>query len=121
MFLITLINALIIATVVMVHYETLYRLARIIPILPIRPRFRIVVGIYGALIGLVLETPYEAGASVGQRVDGVELFHETSHQRVVERGEHTGDVDLRQMVRGLVHGNAVRRFQVEVPSTRLAS
>ena len=50
-----LLNSLIVATVVLIHYEFLYRFSRIIPRLKIKHRFRIVVGLFGALIGHVLE------------------------------------------------------------------
>lgn len=55
MLLIFLINSLVLATTVMVHYEALYRLSILMPLLPIRPRYRVVVGIFGALLAHIIE------------------------------------------------------------------
>jgi len=51
-----IINSALIATVVLLHYEVLYRLTRLIPRLTfLRPRLRIVAGVFGALMAHVLE------------------------------------------------------------------
>ncbi len=50
-----ILNSFIIATIVLIHYEILYRLSTIIPKLKIKHRFRIVVGVFGALIAHSLE------------------------------------------------------------------
>lgn len=44
-----LVNLLVIATAVMIHYEFLYRFTNIMPQLKIRHRFRIVLGVFAAL------------------------------------------------------------------------
>ena len=49
------INGFLVAAAVIVHYEVIYRLAIYIPDLKIRNRFRVVVGIFGALIAHVIE------------------------------------------------------------------
>ena len=50
-----LINSALVAMAVMIHYEMLYRLSRLMPILVIKHRFRLVVGIFGALIAHIAE------------------------------------------------------------------
>ena len=50
-----LLNSLIVAIVVIIHYEFLYRLTRLIPSLNIKHRYRIVVGVFGALIAHAIE------------------------------------------------------------------
>ena len=50
-----LINIFVVALVVMVHYEFLYRLTLLIPKMPIKHRFRIVFGVFGALIAHAFE------------------------------------------------------------------
>lgn len=52
---ILLINFLIVAIVVLIHYEFLYRITKLIPIMKIRHRFRIVVGVFSALIAHTIE------------------------------------------------------------------
>jgi len=49
MFMVFLINSLVVAIVVMVHYEFLYRVTIYIPKMKIKHRFRIVFGVFGAL------------------------------------------------------------------------
>jgi len=44
-----LVNMLIIGTAVVIHYEFLYRITRLMPALKIRHRFRIVLGVFIAL------------------------------------------------------------------------
>lgn len=55
MFNLYLINALIVATAVLVHYEMLYRLAMVIPQLTVRARLRVLVALFGALAAHVVE------------------------------------------------------------------
>jgi hypothetical protein len=49
------INSLVIAVTVIIHYEFLYRFTILMPKLKIRHRFRIVLGIFGALTAHALE------------------------------------------------------------------
>ena len=55
MFYVFLINTLIVALSVMVHYEFLYRITLFIPRMGIHHRFRIVFGVFSALIAHALE------------------------------------------------------------------
>lgn len=50
-----LLNSLVVAIVVLIHYEFLYRLSVIIPKMRIKHRFRIVVGVFGALVAHSIE------------------------------------------------------------------
>ncbi len=50
-----LINIVVVAVAVMVHYEFLYQTTRYVPRLPIKHRFRIVFGVFGALIAHAIE------------------------------------------------------------------
>ncbi len=50
-----ILNILIIAIIVVIHYESLYRLSNIIPKLSIKHRFRIVFGVFGLLIAHTVE------------------------------------------------------------------
>ncbi len=50
-----LINSVIVAITVIIHYEILYRLSIIIPKLKIKPRLRIVFGVFGSLIAHSIE------------------------------------------------------------------
>jgi hypothetical protein len=50
-----LINSLIVAISVMLHYEFLYRLTLLIPNMGLNHRYRIVVGVFGALIAHTIE------------------------------------------------------------------
>ncbi|MFA1027825.1 potassium channel family protein [Pseudomonas syringae] len=52
---VTLINVLIITTVVIVHYECLLRLSRLMPRLNLWHRFRMVFGVLGALVAHAIE------------------------------------------------------------------
>jgi hypothetical protein len=54
-FYVFLINTLVIATVVIVHYEILYRLTMLIPNMGIKHRYRIVFGVFGALLAHMFE------------------------------------------------------------------
>jgi hypothetical protein len=55
MFAAVLINTLVVALCVVIHYEFLYRLSTIIPTLRIKHRLRIVLGVAGALIAHAVE------------------------------------------------------------------
>ncbi|MDH5602058.1 MAG: potassium channel family protein [Gammaproteobacteria bacterium] len=55
MFLVFLVNASIIALAVLIHYEFLYRITTYIPKMKIRHRFRIVFGVFGALVAHTIE------------------------------------------------------------------
>lgn len=50
-----LINSLIVIAVVLIHYEFLYRITRLIPKMTIRHRFRIVIGVLSAIIAHTIE------------------------------------------------------------------
>ena len=50
-----IINALLVITAVLIHYEMLYRLSRMIPRIRMRHRFRVVIGIFGSLVAHTLE------------------------------------------------------------------
>ena len=49
------INSVLVAMAVMIHYEMLYRLSRFMPKLVIKHRYRLVVGIFGALLAHIAE------------------------------------------------------------------
>jgi hypothetical protein len=55
MFIDYIINSALVAMAVMIHYEMLYQLSRLMPKLVIKHRYRLVVGIFGALIAHVTE------------------------------------------------------------------
>jgi hypothetical protein len=55
MILITVLNSILIAIAVLIHYEALNQLSIIIPKLPIRPRLRVLAGILGTLVAHVIE------------------------------------------------------------------
>jgi hypothetical protein len=46
---------MVVAATVIVHYEFLYRLSLLIPTMKVKPRFRIVFGVLGALLAHVFE------------------------------------------------------------------
>jgi hypothetical protein len=50
-----LLNVLVVTMVVLIHYEFLYRISRLVPIMRIRHRFRIVVSVFAALIAHTIE------------------------------------------------------------------
>jgi hypothetical protein len=52
---VVLVNILIVAAVVVIHYEFLFRLTRLIPMLTVRHRFRIVFGVGAALVAHSIE------------------------------------------------------------------
>lgn len=53
--LVFLLNCLVVAVVVLIHYEFLYRFTKIIPKMKIRHRFRIVASVFSALIAHTIE------------------------------------------------------------------
>ncbi len=55
MLLILIINCLLIAVAVMLHYEVLMKLSKLLPHLNIKHRFRVAVGLIGALVAHVAE------------------------------------------------------------------
>lgn len=55
MFIAFFINSALVAMAVMIHYEMLYRLSRFMPELQIKHRYRLVVGIFGALLAHIAE------------------------------------------------------------------
>ena len=55
MFITYIVNSLLVALAVLIHYEMLYRMSVWIPKLKIRYRFRVLFGIFGALIAHVME------------------------------------------------------------------
>lgn len=55
MFAVFVFNSIIVTFAVVVHYEFLYRLSAAIPNIPIIPRFRIVLGVLGALVAHSIE------------------------------------------------------------------
>jgi hypothetical protein len=46
---IVVVNCLVVLAVVLVHYEFLYRVTRLIPVMTMRHRYRIVIGVFTAL------------------------------------------------------------------------
>ncbi len=55
MFIAFIINSILVAMAIMIHYEMLYQLSRLMPKLIIKHRYRLVVGIFGALIAHITE------------------------------------------------------------------
>jgi hypothetical protein len=55
MFYVFIINSLIVALAVMVHYEFLYRITLYMPNMPIKHRLRIVAGVFSALVAHAFE------------------------------------------------------------------
>ena len=55
MIIIFFINSALVAMAIMIHYEMLYRLSRLMPMLVIKHRYRLVVGIFGALVAHIAE------------------------------------------------------------------
>ena len=49
------INSVVVALVVLIHYEFLFRMSNLIPKMKIKHRFRIVFGVFGALIAHSIE------------------------------------------------------------------
>ena len=54
-YMVVIVNIFIIALAVLIHYEFLYRITSIIPKMRIKHRFRIVFGVFGALIAHSIE------------------------------------------------------------------
>jgi len=52
---IVLLNSLLVIVAVIIHYECLFRLSVIMPKLNVRHRFRIVLGVFGALVAHAIE------------------------------------------------------------------
>lgn len=52
---IILLNTSVIALAVLIHYEFLYRISVLLPKMPIKHRFRIVFGVFGALVAHSIE------------------------------------------------------------------
>lgn len=50
-----LLNSALVVIAVTIHFEFLYRLSTLMPIIPIRHRYRVLVGVIGAMIAHVLE------------------------------------------------------------------
>ncbi len=50
-----IINSSLVAVAVMIHYEMLYRLSRLMPTLIMKHRYRLLVGVFGALIAHITE------------------------------------------------------------------
>ncbi len=50
-----IINSGLVVTAFLIHYELLYRLTNLIPKLPIRHRFRILIALFGTLLAHVIE------------------------------------------------------------------
>ncbi|HEY5702272.1 MAG TPA: ion channel [Gammaproteobacteria bacterium] len=50
-----IINIVLVSLAVLIHYEMLFRLSRIIPRLKMRYRFRVVIGIFGSLLAHIIE------------------------------------------------------------------
>jgi len=55
LFSVVIINILVSMIVVLIHYESLYRLTVLIPKIKIKHRYKIVVGVFGALIAHAVE------------------------------------------------------------------
>lgn len=55
MFIVFVVNSIVVAVTVMIHYEFLYRFTILMPRLKIRHRLRIVIGVFGALVAHALE------------------------------------------------------------------
>ncbi len=48
-------NSILVAAAILIHYEMLYRLSNIIPKLTIRHRYRVVIGLFGAMLAHIIE------------------------------------------------------------------
>jgi hypothetical protein len=55
MFLVFLINTLVVAVAVVIHYEIIYRVSLVIPKMTIRHRYRILFGVFAAIFAHVIE------------------------------------------------------------------
>ncbi len=74
-------NGVVICIAVLVHYEVLYRLGLLLPLLKIPPRFRVLVGVAGAFFAHVVEVwifavgyylilKWDKGSELGGNFDG---------------------------------------------------
>ncbi len=54
-FLVSFLNIIVVAVVVLIHYGCLFQLSRVLPKLKIKPRFTIVLGVFGALLAHTIE------------------------------------------------------------------
>ena len=50
-----LLNAALVLTAIYVHYEVLSRMSRLLPVLPLKPRSRVMVGVLGVMFAHCLE------------------------------------------------------------------
>jgi len=50
-----IVNSVLVAMAIMIHYEMLYRLSKLMPTLAIKHRYRLIVGIFGALLAHITE------------------------------------------------------------------
>jgi len=50
-----LINTSVVAVVILIHYGFLFQLSKLMPILTFKPRFRIVLGVFGAMVAHTIE------------------------------------------------------------------
>jgi len=50
-----LINSILVAVAVAIHYEILRMLSKIIPTLKVKPRLRVVIGVYGTILAHIIE------------------------------------------------------------------
>ncbi len=69
--LVSLINVAVVAIVVLIHYEFLFALSKHIPKLKIKPRFRIVLGVFGALLAHSIEVWFFAAVYYFKLATGV--------------------------------------------------
>ena len=72
----TLVNILVVSACVLIHYEALYRITLLIPKLRMKHRFRIVFGVFGALVAHSIEIWLFAIAYfIMQRTEGWGSLH----------------------------------------------
>lgn len=50
-----IINSILVAVAVLIHFEALNLLTKLIPVLRIKPRLRVLIGVFGAIIAHVVE------------------------------------------------------------------
>ncbi len=55
MFVAFIINSALVAIAIMIHYEMLYQLSRLMPRLHMKHRYRVIVGVFGALLAHITE------------------------------------------------------------------
>lgn len=71
MLIVTIVNSLVVVTVVMIHYEFLYRLTVLMPKLKTKYRYRIVLGVYGSLLAHGVEIwVFAIAYFVAQKLEG---------------------------------------------------